>query len=438
VMRSGIWNHLRRHRGQLDPGLVTIWVLGLVVRFALAPLSFHSDLYQVYSRAHLAISTGAWWSWSSQLVAQLLHDAWLALTLPLLPGNASIWSPTAAVAGIGAQPEDIARFLAYPLLGRALVLMKLPYLLADAIAGWLIGRQVVPARRRWAVALWWLNPIVIYTSAVFGRHDSIWVVAVLIAIEFARRGARWTGLAVTSLAAAARFFPVFVVPLYLVAFRRSWRTVFLGAAGVGGLWMVVDLVLLQRTGQSPTLTLLGEYPHVRYLIALALPAGDDVAVPVLPLVYTIFVCWWASRGPRGVDAYRAGSAATLCATVALTPFHPQYVIWSLPLAVPFLVRDRTGPVLAAAQAALFLAWLPRWGAAATTGLLLPLGRDVIETLPDPQLLLAALLPGSVWQPFVRGAFAGVTLWIGWRALVAARRSLPGTTEDDREFARMEA
>jgi hypothetical protein len=70
--------------------------------------------------------------------------------------------------------------------------------------------------------------------------------------------------------------------------------------------------------------------------------------------------------------------------------------------------------------------------------LLPLGRDVIETLPDPQLLLAALLPGSVWQPFVRGAFAGVTLWIGWRALVAARRSLQGTTEDDREFVRMEA
>jgi hypothetical protein len=103
-----------------------------------------------------------------------------------------------------------------------------------------------------------------------------------------------------------------------------------------------------------------------------------------------------------------------------------------------LVRDRTGPVLAAAQAALFLAWLPRWGAAATTGLLLPLGRDVIETLPDPQLLLAALLPGSVWQPFVRGAFAGVTLWIGWRALVDARRSLQGTPEDDREFVRMEA
>ncbi|MDW7981255.1 MAG: hypothetical protein RMH81_00340 [Thermomicrobium sp.] len=403
-----------------DPVTASIWGVGLLIRLALLPLTFHSDLYHVYSRAHTAIATGAWFAWNAQLVAQWFHNLWFLCIVRLLPGSESIWSDTAGIAGLGAQPDDLARFLTYPYLARTLVLLKLPYVAADALVGWLLGRSASTDERRWIVALWWLNPIVIYTSAVFGRHDSVWVAILVLGSFAARRGARWTGLICSAIAAIARFFPVFVLPLYLVSFRRSWRGVVAVAVAVAGLWAAVDLALTARSGVSPTLTLLGDYPHVRYLVALGLPVSGDSPVPVFPLAYTLFLSWWLTTAPRGWEAYRGGAAATLCAMVALTPFHPQYVIWALPFALDVLARQRAGRLLAVLQAGLFLAWLTRWGAAATTELFAPLGETVVSRLPDPQLAAAALVPATVWQPALRAVFTGVTLWIGWLALRESR------------------
>jgi hypothetical protein len=396
-----------------DPMIVTLWCAGLVLRLLFIPLTFHSDLYQVYSRAAAAVATGDWFAWNAQLLAHLFHVLWFAVVRPLLPGNEGIWSPTAGIAGIGAQPADIARFLDYRYLARALVLLKLPYLAGDALTGWLLLRSVPGVPRRWLLALWWLNPIVIYTSALFGRHDTLWIALLVAGYSVAIRERRWTGFVLSALAAAARFFPAFVLPFYLVSFRQSWREVALALGALTALWSSLDLFFVFQYGTSPTLTLLGDYPHVRYLIALGIPVSDEVPLAVFPLAYVLFLCFWLSRAPVGAGAYRAAAAALLCAVVALTPVHPQYVVWALPFALPTLARNGIGRTMALVQAASFAAWLLRWGASVTTGLFAPLGLPLVESLPDPQLVAAALIPAAVWQPVVRATFTAVTLWIGW-------------------------
>ncbi|MCX7622680.1 MAG: hypothetical protein RMK01_00020 [Thermomicrobium sp.] len=411
-----------------DPAIVAIWSLGLLLRLVAMPLTFHTDLYQIYSRAALALATGDWFAWNSQLVAQLVHTLWFFLVRPALPGSDGLWSPTAGVAGIGAQPADVERFLQYPLLARALVLLKLPYLAGDAVTGWLLARLAPEERRRWVLGLWWLNPIVVYTSACFGRHDTLWIALLVTGAAAAALDRRWWGFALTTLAAAARFFPVFVIPFYLVSFRRSWRQVLVGFGAVAFAWLAVDAAFVFRRGVSPTLTLLGDYPHVRYLVAVALPAGGDVPLPVFPLLYTVVLCAWLRRAPQGIGAYRAAAAAVLCAVVALTPVHPQYVVWALPFAVPVLARDGVGRSLAVVQAGAFLLWLLRWGAPVTTELFLPLGDEFVRSLPDPQLVAAALVPASVWQPALRAVLTGVTLWIGWLAVEEELRRRSGRRE----------
>ncbi len=396
-----------------DPVLVAIWGTGLVIRLLFMPITFHSDLYQIYSRAAFAVASGDWFAWNAQLLAQVVHNLWFMLVRLLLPAQDGIWSPTAGVAGIGAQPADIERFLAYPLLARALVLLKLPYLLGDALTGWCLLRLAPGVSRRWLLALWWLNPIVIYTSALFGRHDTLWIALLVAGCLAATHERRWLGFVLSALAAIARFFPAFVLPFYIVSVRRGWRQVVVGLGALAFAWFVVDTAVVFLRGVSPTLTLLGDYPHVRYLVALAVPVGDDIPLAVFPLVYVFALCYWISRAPSGVDAYRAAAGALLCAIVALTPVHPQYVVWALPFAVPTLARDGIGRTIAAVQAGLFFVWLLRWGASVTTGLFLPLGSSVVEALPDPQLVAAALVPPAVWQPVVRAAFTAVTLWIGW-------------------------
>ncbi len=108
------------------------------------------------------------------------------------------------------------------------------------------------------------------------------------------------------------------------------------------------------------------------------------------------------RFEGGEGAYTIGAAVSLAFVVALTPFHPQYVLWALPFVVPTLAQRPFGTLLAASQVLLFVVWLSRWGASVTTELLLPLGRDIVQQLPDPQLVASALIPAAVWQPVRRG------------------------------------
>ena len=102
----------------------------------------------------------------------MAHNAWFALIQPLMPTLAwHLVADCGRYRGWRAAARS-ARFLAYPHLARALFLMKLPYLAADLATGYVLIKLVEPCWRRRVLALWLLNPIVIFVSAVFGRHDS--------------------------------------------------------------------------------------------------------------------------------------------------------------------------------------------------------------------------------------------------------------------------
>ncbi|HET9014660.1 MAG TPA: hypothetical protein VFN57_03635, partial [Thermomicrobiaceae bacterium] len=128
--------------------VAAVWALGLLIRLLVIPFSAHLDLYHIYSRAADAVYHGAWFDWGSQLLIQLVHNVWLWLVHPLLPNAEPIWSRTAAVMGLGAQPGEFrVKFMGYALLPRALFLMKLPYLAADAATGFVLTRLVSAERR---------------------------------------------------------------------------------------------------------------------------------------------------------------------------------------------------------------------------------------------------------------------------------------------------
>lgn len=107
-----------------------------------------------------------------------------------------------------------------------LVLGKLPMLVADLactllIAGELRRHGARPRVVAAGAALFFLNPLVLYNSAYYGRFDSVGCALLLLAL-------RWTGsrsAVAYGLAVAAKTFPVFVLPTVLVrAGRARWRT----------------------------------------------------------------------------------------------------------------------------------------------------------------------------------------------------------------------
>jgi hypothetical protein len=407
--------------GPLDRRLIAIWVIAILIRLALAPVAAHMDLYSIYSRAAEAVYDGQWLGWGSQFAVQTLHNVWLLIVSPLLPGASEIWSETAGVFGVGVQHHEFSRFLGYEYLSRALFLLKMPYIIADLVAALLLMRLVSPERRTLVAGLWLLNPLVIYTTVLFARHDSVAIAVMLGGVVLASAGKRYLGLGLLLAAAVMRFFPILVAPFFLVAYRRSRRElVYFGSILIGG-WLMLDLVAWGLTGDSPTLTVLNRYPHVEYLFQLAMPLydfpfGQTLELLLFPLVYLLVLFWYYERQPDGTFDFVAGAAAIYCLVFAMTFFHPQYAIWVVPFLVLAVARYPFLLPLHAVQVLLLLLHTLQWGAATTTELFFPVSTEAVGMLPDPRNVIAAQMPLELFFALVRTTLAAVSIWMAYRLL----------------------
>ncbi len=99
---------------------------------------------------------------------------------------------------------------------------KLPIVGADLLITWLIvrelGRHGRDARvQAVAAALFFLNPLVIYNGAFYGRFDSVAVALLLLAVTALRaaRPAGWGAAFTYALSVATKTFPIFLLPRWL-------------------------------------------------------------------------------------------------------------------------------------------------------------------------------------------------------------------------------
>ncbi len=206
------WSGLGRLRqlATCDRRWLVLWSVAIAIRLVVMPFTLHMDAYQIYSRASEAAYDGEWFGWTAQILIQSIHNVWLLMIRPLLPDSAGIWSKTASQAGVGASLDDYRGFIAYDHVHRAVFLMKVPYFVADLLVAWVLTRLVEPARRFAVAAFWLLNPLVIYATAVFGRHDVIAILLVMLSLLAAKRATdagRLVGLILLGIATLMRFFP---------------------------------------------------------------------------------------------------------------------------------------------------------------------------------------------------------------------------------------
>lgn len=404
--------------------LILIWLVAILIRLGLAPFAAHMDLYSIYSRAAEAAYGGEWLGWGSQFVIQTIHNVWLWLLTPILPGASEIWSQTAGVFGIGVQEHEFERFLGYEYLSRLLFLLKLPYILADLLAGLLLMKLVTPDRRVMVSVLWLLNPLVIYTTVLFARHDALAIAIMLAGVVLASGGRRYLGLGFLLFSALMRFFPVLIAPFFLIAYRRSRRELIYLATALAGGWILLDGIVWALTVESPTMTLLNRYPHVSYLFEMSIPLyrfpfGQTLELFIFPLVYLLVLFWYYERNPEGTRDLIPAATAIYSLVFALTFFHPQYAIWLVPFMALAVARYPALLPLHLVQVVLLLVHTLQWGSATTTELFLPLSVEAVSLLPDPRNIIAAQMPLDLFFAIGRTALAGVSIWIAWRLMNSA-------------------
>ena len=399
--------------------LALVVLAGVALRLALMPFTLHFDAYQIYSRAHEAAYHNEWFGFTSQFIIQSLHNLWLLIVRPLLPDSSAIWSETASTLGVGASREDYERFLAYDHLYRAIFLMKLPYVVADLACAWTLTRLVPTGKRLAVAALWLLNPLVIFSSAIYGRHDSLAILLVLLSIVAARKATdavRLAGLALLGIATLTRFFPVIIVPLFLMAFRRTVRQLALFLGLLLGLVALVELAGLAASGNSTILTILSTYEHFQYWFDAGLYLRFDDWIFLFPVVYVIALLWVSERGVTP-EEYLPFSAAAFLLLFSLTFFHPHYAIWLVPflaLTIPLAADARRLTVYHSIQIVCILIYSAQWGSWTTWDLFEPLIGARVDSLPDPVEAIDSQIEPRLFFGLFRSLLTAVSLWMVWK------------------------
>lgn len=219
------------------------------------------------------------------------------------------------------------------------VLGKLPIVAADVAVAALLYRQLRSSAvaARWAAlgaAAYFLNPLVLYNGAWYGRFDALALALLLPATARLAGRRELTAPAALAYAAAvaAKTFPIFLAPLLIrVSRRRGWLLV----AATGG---VLALLSLPYLGQPvPYLTDIvhdaGKFPQgMSWWVALRGRIGDAASGDVSNLGFILLAAGIAVIARRSKDdPVNLGVAATLvlfllCNKVILE----QYLIWPLP------------------------------------------------------------------------------------------------------------
>jgi hypothetical protein len=316
-----------------QPGLRFIFSAGLVFRATLFPLypSLSDDLlrYRWEGRAQWA-GVNPYRVAPADAEAAFLRDE----TYPAVNGKTftTVYGPVTELTMAAAW--GVARLA--PTVAASVLLMKLPSLLFDAGAAWLLvlllRRLGLPESR---VLVYYWCPLTVVEFAASGHNDSLavfFLVAALLAAEAARPQAALAALAASAL---AKLFAVFLAPLHLARelprlagrgllwpallvlaaywpFRDGWHNVLPGVAAYSGHWRNND-------------SLFG----VIYALTGSLARAADIYIAVV----------------ASVSLYLAGRRITLLrgsylilGTVLLFAANcfPWYLTWLLPLHAVYL------------------------------------------------------------------------------------------------------
>ncbi len=321
----------RRLRARLTPMMIVV-LIGALARVVLVPITFGQDFV-------------VW-----NLVARALLNGrnFYAHPPAHLPGGPYGYLP------LFAYLEVPFKFLANVTPVSFTILGKVPMIAGDIGVAWAISRWCrrtgVSARNEViAVALWWLNPLVLYNGAFYGRFDSLCLALLLAALLAGPPGVRadgrrsrspiWLGLAV-----AAKTFPAFVLPWFIRNGRERGR-MFWGTAVTAVLVSlplillspvaVVKSVLLYDTNKTPT--------NLSWLLPLSQMWGRDMTRAIGTFVLLGFFVSLVALTMLELTEY---CCAAFCAFIVFSKIvNEQYLVWVMPFLAILYVTTRRRPHL---------------------------------------------------------------------------------------------
>jgi hypothetical protein len=386
-----------------------IWT-GLVIRLLVMPFTTHSDLLSVYYRAHLFLEGRPLQAFGPSLFNSV-HGGYLWLIKPLIPYSTMWGSPGQ---NSYSMVFDWLTFVNSPVVFRQLFLFKLPYLGFEILAVWVLLKLIKPEQKASVLAFWMLNPVVIFSTYIFGRFDIIIVFLILSALYLAKEERPNLALIVLGLAVLLRVYPVILIlPFALILKREAAARVRLALLGFLPFALSVAAGAAQGEAQSKALT---GMQHMAYPLAMKFSLGTQDNLYVFVFLYSLIVMYLYVNPREGVSSLKRFGFYIVILFFATSFFHPHYFLWLVPFSAFYFNEPQFKPIYWV-QVGTWMTYTFQWGRSLAGYLIAPLSPAFFWTIMSPSEWIEQYYPAVQVIGISRSLFSATCLamaYIVWR------------------------
>jgi hypothetical protein len=382
---------------------------GMFIRLLCMPFMFQRDLLSTYQRAADTVFNGNIGADYQQLLTNIIHSAYLFILktiFPFIAGykdillNTDSWS-------------SWVQFTASQNIFPTLFLFKLLYLFFDLGCIFLLLRLFYDgeAEKKLKIFKYWMfSPLVIFVLYIFARHDIIGLFVALAALLLAKKKKKYWAIIILALAVALRFFPIMILPfliIYLVQKKRDY--IVLIAIGLSGL-LAIEVFSNLYFGKSVIFSLLNA-EQFNYIISAKFDLIIHDKIFIYIAVYAIIVLSFLRQKVKTLELLITYSAVVYLLYVAISYFHPQYLLWTVPFLLYVSVKDKWLYYLHWAQFIFLMVMLIYWGDLVTTFLFTPIDHRFFIFMTGPIPIINRFYDPAKFVNIFRSVFTGISLWM---------------------------
>jgi hypothetical protein len=416
---------------QLEKRAIYRWCLiGLELRFLVMPFCFHDHLFTPYAHAQ-ALLEGNWNFFSSSftLFTHLIHLPFLFFFNFLVPHLPKVWQYLSLHHFWEAQ-------LCHPYIFRILFLFKLPYLLFDFGAAFLLLRFFSRKETGLKIFKFWLiNPVSLYLVYIYSRFETIGLFFVLLSLYYLKvkqilKATIWLVLSILT-----RFYTFLFLPFYLFLAKTACQRIKMISI------FLVPLLFLEVIKNIKTLFQTGffdflkkliffnwadfkyltqpvaewmEKSFVGYLLSCRLFLNFHDTIFFFVVGYMLILFHFIHLKERNFFVLLKHLFYLLAFLFAVCFFHPQYFMWLMPFL--FLLGAREEKLFKYYLIIIFcfFFYLLQWGPSMIFWLFAPLWPEYfLFKTPNPFEVVSRYFPTDDLIGIFRSIFSATLLWMGY-------------------------
>lgn len=409
-----------QRRINIDKKIIKLLLIGLLIRLLLMPFFTHWDLPATYEMAHYfglhhikdvySVIYNNYNNWAADLPPLVFytHGGYLALLKSIMPL-------------FDVYPHFEFNSTFYPgwlhsvHAFRYLFLLKIPYLVFDILLAYILTLFFDDKNKKIQIfKLWFFCPISLYITYMFSQYDIVPAFLVTLSIFlFKKQKMNWS-FSILGLAIAYKSYPIFfVLPALIICGGNIWKITKNLLLSILP-YLLSILPFIKNISFRDTVLLNSRITSYFFKSGIPIGQGDNL-VPFF-IIYALIVIYFTVKKQENNEFnYKnliSSYTLILLSFFSLIYFHPQWLIWLMPLLTVYLVNNSKLYYIYGLIVILFIPYLFRFSSSTTWYLFDVINLDFFHYLKPPKQFIFQFYNADNFLHIFRSFLTGGLILMG--------------------------